>query len=623
MASHCPDICKWLVLLLAVFAGDAFGRQPVRQPWNVPDALMFCGAAGQRCCSEYRGSAGVIGPTHCNVGLGCNIATNTCEAPCGGANQVCCDGPETVAAQGGPFYRQSDGTFVPRKQMCVVGACSNSSRRCDSGCGASAGAACCGPQPSLAVASCQGALACRFSDVSMSSGTCEACGKVGQLMCTTSPRCEDGSDALEDGTCGCSSISLESAPVRRSSPCWPFPKRKLLCFEAQGLRHSIQGSSIRPTMGLGNTCVEGAFDRQRDLILVDVDNPRIFDGALLTDAERRGANTVYRGIDYRLDASGGEGPSASGGFYALDTSGPAKSINAVLPRLPSREGAFGTNGQPQPSDLVTAGLRVGPQPLTLRLQEVNRRQVPQTPSAEIRIALNPDVLLVPVQVFSLYSDERPSAADSFSREAALLTFDGAADSEQGTSRVTDGDGNVLRTNHYRPHLALDAAGSRQTSPDRIWAACGIQFRLVNYTKLKVPTALLNPGNEGTMQTAVREMLTKARESDRFLEGPMTIFAAPFCSGTEMSEQGSWSPPLGQALVGSWAACFRPGSSSGAVLAHEMSHLLLGSAHPSCSTPDMSDNIMCNPNPGEQVTASQCQKARQSLTAGQLAFPSPR
>ena len=151
-----------LALLCSALDASAAPVPATRLP---PTVFARCGDKGQSCCDQYRGpSGGVIGPRHCNAGLGCNAATNRCESACGKAGNVCCDGPDTVVVSGGVYQPPNapKGAFVPKRAMCQASSCDRATNRCRADCGQRAGDACCPPQPTVGIATCQGAgLTCQ------------------------------------------------------------------------------------------------------------------------------------------------------------------------------------------------------------------------------------------------------------------------------------------------------------------------------------------------------------------------------------------------------------------------------------------------------------------------------
>ncbi len=625
-----------LGLALVTFATQSWG-QPY--DWSIRDRLwwqyyLFCGDEGQVCCEPYQSSGGIIGPSHCNVGLGCNVVTNTCERPCGHPGQVCCDGPETWAAQGGPIYVEPSGNIVPRKPMCQASVC-DTTRRCIANCGMNAGDPCCGPQPDLSVASCLNpSLACQFAEDSFRRGTCEPCGGMGQIPCARAERCAEGMEEDRNGRCACNVSQIENAPVTKTTACMHWPKRRAKCFERPtgSLVHTILGAEVRPALERDKACVEGAFQVKDGTVLVDVDNPRIWDRALVIGTTRTPQGVSFQAIDHLTVISDGDGRASQGGFFAPDTAGSAASINATLTRIPAALGSFGTGPNADRIDLMTAGIRVGHRPVTVTLQDVQSNHVPLSPFATFRMGLNPDVLLVPVQVFVVFSDQAPGAADGFPRELALTVFDRGADLETGKWRATDGDGRVSMITVLLPYVVLDGdtrpAQIRQhVLPDDIWAQCGVQFRLVNYTRIQVPHALAFPPERTHtfLQGAVRDLLQEVRGNPAFLDGPLTVIVAPWCSDINQAETGSLFPPLGQALVGESALCIRY-SSGGTTLAHEIGHSIMSNTnHVDCTSPENGDNLMCPENGGPLLTREQCARAREALLNNphRLTFPLPR
>jgi hypothetical protein len=132
-----------------------------------------------------RASNREFGPlVSCKQGLGCDLASGTCVAACGGMGQACCDGPETRALRW-----TSDGrVFSPNprflREMCSAGACDKTSHRCFA-CGTADGAPCCPPDAAQATARCMGErLSCHFDAAGFNtSGTCHMCGIRGREPC--------------------------------------------------------------------------------------------------------------------------------------------------------------------------------------------------------------------------------------------------------------------------------------------------------------------------------------------------------------------------------------------------------------------------------------------------------
>lgn len=147
----------------------------------------MCGASGNICCHApeiaYNPTYGPL--VYCDEGLGCDIITDQCVQPCGGAGQVCCDGSETRALKWTREGRVYSPTGFELIEMCDKGACDITSHRCFS-CGATVGSACCPPDASQATQRCVGNnIMCQFE-----TGICIQCGNRGNPPCDTA--CDSG-----------------------------------------------------------------------------------------------------------------------------------------------------------------------------------------------------------------------------------------------------------------------------------------------------------------------------------------------------------------------------------------------------------------------------------------------
>lgn len=218
---------------------------------NVASGSVVCGEPGQKCC-KWPSSRPGFDPRYCGVGTGCNIATNTCVAPCGSGGQVCCDGPDTYAPQAdrsptSPMYC-ADGNCASRKQMCDSGSCTREARRCNDWCGKTAGAACCPPDADIAVASCKARdLICDFAQ-GMETGTCVLCGDQGQPPCPgTECSASGGVRTMESGgiCIACGVVGLPKCPSARECDGNGAP--------------DPHGPNCIPGGGKDQPCLEGRF----------------------------------------------------------------------------------------------------------------------------------------------------------------------------------------------------------------------------------------------------------------------------------------------------------------------------------------------------------------------------
>lgn len=161
-----------------------------------------CDQVGSNCCAPDDGSQ----VSHCEgSGLGCNIATGSCEA-CGAPGQPCCDGHNT------DFSGKSYQPFVGDTEMCQftcdarlvsggyddVPAVWEGTRICGGECGTRAGEACCGADARYAMGRCSAdartgrSLTCQDPWAGASS-TCVSCGQLWEASCGETDRaaCEE------------------------------------------------------------------------------------------------------------------------------------------------------------------------------------------------------------------------------------------------------------------------------------------------------------------------------------------------------------------------------------------------------------------------------------------------
>lgn len=174
------------------------GSSSIQRYIDLP--FFRCGALGETCCRAPLASQNVpaFGPlVGCQQGLGCDIATNKCVSNCGGAGQVCCDGPETRAPKWTADGKIYSPNYWNMREMCDKGACDRQTHRCFT-CGTQDGGPCCPPDAAQATARCIGdSLECEFDPQGFFvSGTCRACGKKGRLPCDWG--CDQGLNIRND-----------------------------------------------------------------------------------------------------------------------------------------------------------------------------------------------------------------------------------------------------------------------------------------------------------------------------------------------------------------------------------------------------------------------------------------
>ena len=238
----------------------------------VPRLVAPCDSAGEACCE----ADGDVPTPHCLGGVvGCNVVTGTCE-PCGGANQVCCDGPRT-AFNGRNLSYEPDplGDPAASPEMCAQPASCDAqlvdgrwegSRTCRA-CGTTEGAACCAKDARYGVGRCGGTdpasgarLKCA-DPFAADASTCIECGRwSGQPACDDPRPCDDGMND-QNGTCVLCGVDVgmqicDTGEECRSVNLVPDPLH-VTCVQAGGLNQPCEKDGACGYSGLscqGGVC---------------------------------------------------------------------------------------------------------------------------------------------------------------------------------------------------------------------------------------------------------------------------------------------------------------------------------------------------------------------------------
>lgn len=193
-----------------------------------PLAQTLCNTAGAACCAPDS----VVKTEHCHRGLGCDMASHTCQI-CGGPGQSCCDGHLTG-------FSLTGFTGVPADPTEKVESCSGRGVSCDarldpdgsnwvgtrkcSTCGTREGGACCPPDVRHALGRC-GKDASSGTELTCSdpyagaSGTCIRCGlQEGDPACMEGRACGQGLNDVDDVCRRCGLVGQPTCDV--GNPCF-------------------------------------------------------------------------------------------------------------------------------------------------------------------------------------------------------------------------------------------------------------------------------------------------------------------------------------------------------------------------------------------------------------------
>ncbi len=315
----------------------------------------------------------------------------------------------------------------------------------------------------------------------------------------------------------------------------------------------------------------------------------------LTVASLKGAtdSVSFAPGDLQVFVTGGSGVAESDGLpVPIDAAAIAANVIPWSNATATISGAR--------ADLVGRGLRIGYTPLLVEARNLAPDGTKGAVLSTAAIQLDPQVLLVPVQVLAVKSPNVPNTAGLASVNGALAVFDQAQ--VYSTTRVTEDQALPL------PPLTLitqrsfdtwmdpvtvsptwlsgpfdgyrDIAFSRYNTPDSIWRDCGVQFRLVEAGSLETSNDALNKLSTSGDITAACDQLIDIAQLNGLLTLPTVIamanvvpvdsLGAP-CSTCPLGttpRQGGDSPV---SCVGSQAYGAASPSPGSTVLAHELGH----------------------------------------------------
>ena len=353
--------------------------------------------------------------------------------------------------------------------------------------------------------------------------------------------------------------------------------------------------------------VEGTSSVQNGVTLVNTDNPQIEVTTKLIDVPtangmvpqglfRQRNGWRFTNGDAEVSVSGGE---AEAGLRPVR----AGSLSEGAKAWPAVDRTFSTGADVK----LLARIRVGYRPVDVKLLVEGPKGFAANTAERARIALDPDVLLVPVEVARFFSDQIPVSNISAASQMALWDQVPILSATTNFRSIDGGTGELRsaeRAWDFWPTLDAEALYMHGgwVSPDSIWGKARVRFRLVNYIDIKTDNAHVAPiANEGVDDRRLRE------NNDALTDHPQHISDKPVVKVIFMHRIAPpEAPQVGQALIGSSCIGIAAGASDKfANIAHEIGHLITSSqAH---ST--LPDNVLNDPGPGTNISEGQIALAR--------------
>lgn len=358
--------------------------------------------------------------------------------------------------------------------------------------------------------------------------------------------------------------------------------------------------------------VEGTSSVQDGITFVNTDNPQVEVATKLIKVNAQWAGgpvpqeILRQNKGWRFSNGDAELSVANGEAEAGPRPIRAGSLSEGAHAWPNVDGNFSGNAG---SDVrLISRIRVGYRPVDVKLLiKAPKNGFAANTAERVRIALDPQVLLVPVEVARFFSDDVPVSNISMAGQMALWDQVPIISATTNFKSIDGGTGELKsaeRAWDFWP--TLDGEGlythGGWVSPDSIWGKAGVRFRLVNYIEIKTDREHVAPAaGEGADDRRLRE------NHDALTEHPQHIADKPVLKVIFMHRIAPPdAPQIGQALIGNNCIGISAGAADRfATIAHEIGHLMLSTQLHS----DLPDNVMNDPGPGINIAPGQAESAR--------------
>lgn len=371
------------------------------------------------------------------------------------------------------------------------------------------------------------------------------------------------------------------------------------------------GAGLPQVPGREGLLIEGLTKVQNGIALADTDNPQIVSTIKLITVHADWAQGDVP-QEFHRHQLGWQFQNGYAEFSVSDGEANAKriptragSLNDGAHAWPASEGDF--SGAAAATVSLVGRIRIGYKPVSVKLLISGPRGYASNTNAPFRVALDPEILLVPIEVARFFSPDIPvSWIDA--RNQMALWDQVPMTSGTGDFKNTDGHTGELKSSAgtwdvWPTPAPPEGLYTHQgwVSPDSIWGKAKIRFRLVNYIDIPTDNEHTSPTGGGMDDTRLRENRDALKQHPQHIRDK-NVVSVIFMHRIAPPD----APEIGRALISESTIGIAAGARDRfATIAHEIGHLITGSqAHN-----NLPNNIMNDPGPGTDVTAEQIARAR--------------